>query len=62
MSSWTFAGSSGSSSTITDGGTATIIAGSGITAVDSRSGGVTAATASSYANWVLSGDVALTKL
>ena len=57
MSSWTFAGSSGSSSTITNGGTATIIAGSGITAVGNGSGGVTiTATAGGYANWVLSGD------
>jgi len=58
MSSWTFAGSSGgSSSTISDGGTATIIAGSGITATGNGSGGVTiAATLSGYANWVLAGD------
>jgi hypothetical protein len=57
MSSWTFAGSSGSSSTISNGGTATIIAGSGITATGNGSGGVTiAATLSGYANWVLAGD------
>ena len=57
MSSWTFAGSAGSSSTISDGGTATIIAGSGITTTGNGSGGVTiTATASGYANWVLSGD------
>ena len=57
MSSWTFAGSSGSSSTISNGGTATIIAGSGITTVGNGSGGVTiTATASGYANWVLAGD------
>ena len=58
MSNWTFAGSSGgSSSTISDGGTATIIAGSGITATGNGSGGVTiAATLSGYANWVLAGD------
>jgi len=57
MSSWTFAGSSGSSSTISNGGTATIIAGSGITTTGNGSGGVTiAATLSGYANWVLAGD------
>ena len=57
MSSFTLAGSSGSNSTISNGDTLSIIAGSGITAVGNGSGGVTiTATASGYANWVLAGD------
>ena len=57
MSSFTLAGSSGSNSTISDGGTLSILAGSGITAVGNGSGGVTiTATASGFANWVLAGD------
>ena len=57
MSSFTLAGSTGSNSTISNGGTLSIIAGSGITAAGNGSGGVTiTATASGYANWVLAGD------
>ena len=57
MSSFTLAGSSGSNSTISNGDTLSIIAGSGITTVGNGSGGVTiTATASGYANWVLAGD------
>ena len=57
MSSFTLAGSTGSNSTISNGGTLSIIAGSGVTAVGNGSGGVTiTATASGYANWVLAGD------
>ena len=57
MSSFTLAGSSGSSSTISNGDTATIIAGSGITTVGNGSGGVTiTATASGYSGWELAGD------
>jgi len=57
MSSFTLAGSSGSSSTISNGDTVTLIAGSGITTVGNGSGGVTiTATASGYSGWELAGD------
>ena len=57
MSSFTLAGSTGSNSTISNGGTLSILAGSGITAVGNGSGGVTiTATASGYAGWTLAGD------
>ena len=57
MSSWIAAGSTGSNSTITDGDTLTIAAGTGVTTTNDGSGTITiAATASGYTKWILAGD------
>ena len=57
MTDWIAAATTGSNSTITDGDTLTIAAGSGITTTNNGSGTITiAATASGYTNWTLAGD------
>ena len=57
MSDWIAAATTGSNSTITDGDTLTIAAGTGITTTNNGSGTITiAATASGYTNWTLAGD------
>jgi hypothetical protein len=58
MTSFTLAGTTGSSSTISNGTTATIIAGTGITTVGNGSGGVTitATGSGSMSEFILSGD------
>lgn len=57
MSSWIAAAGSGSNSTISNGDTFTLAAGSGITTVNDGSGTITiTATASGYSGWTLAGD------
>ena len=57
MTDWIAAATTGSNSTITDGDTLTIAAGTGITTTNNGSGTITiAATVSGYTNWTLAGD------
>ena len=57
MSSWIAAAGSGSNSTISNGDTFTLAAGSGITTINDGSGTITiTATASGYSGWTLAGD------
>ena len=57
MSSWIAAATSGSNSTITDGNTFTIAAGTGITTTNNGSGTITIdSSISGYTKWVLAGD------